>query len=61
MGVFDQVSSFLSCHADQFTDHGRRRFVRHEHLPEREIMTGITHGDACFAYFNKILASPAGS
>src|SRR5262249_20246488 len=34
-------SSLLSCHADEFTDDGRRRLVRHGHLPEREIMTGI--------------------
>ena len=31
----------LSCHADELTDDGRRRLVRHGHLPEREIMTGI--------------------
>jgi putative transposase len=31
----------LSCHADRLTDDGRRRLVRHGHLPEREIMTGI--------------------
>jgi putative transposase len=36
-----EVSSFLSCHADKLTDDGRRRLVRHGHLPEREIMTGI--------------------
>ena len=36
-----EVSSLLSCHADEFTDDGRRRLVRHGHLPEREIMTGI--------------------
>ena len=31
----------LSCHADKLTDDGRQRLVRHGHLPEREIMTGI--------------------
>jgi len=36
-----EVSSLLSCHADKLTDDGRRRLVRHGHLPEREIMTGI--------------------
>ena len=36
-----EVSSLLSCHADTLTDDGRRRLVRHGHLPEREIMTGI--------------------
>jgi hypothetical protein len=34
-----EVSSLLSCHADELTDDGRP--VRHGHLPEREIMTGI--------------------
>jgi hypothetical protein len=33
-----EVSSMLSCHADELTDDGRRRLVRHGHLPER---TGI--------------------
>jgi transposase-like protein len=36
-----EVSSLLSCHADKLTNDGRRRLVRHGHLPEREIMTGI--------------------
>jgi transposase-like protein len=36
-----EVSSLLSCHADKLTDDGRRRLVRHGHLPEREIITGI--------------------
>jgi hypothetical protein len=36
-----EVSSLLRCHADKLTDDGRRRLVRHGHLPEREIMTGI--------------------
>jgi putative transposase len=36
-----EVSSLLSCHADKLTDNGRRRLVRHGHLPAREIMTGI--------------------
>jgi transposase-like protein len=31
----------LGCHADKLTDDGRQRLVRHGHLPEREIMTGI--------------------
>jgi putative transposase len=31
----------LSCHIDKLTDDGRQRLVRHGHLPEREIMTGI--------------------
>jgi putative transposase len=36
-----EVAAFLSSHADKLTDDGRRRLVRHGHLPEREIMTGI--------------------
>ena len=31
----------LSTHTDKLTDDGRRRLVRHGHLPEREIVTGI--------------------
>jgi putative transposase len=36
-----EVGALLSCHADKLTDDGRQRLVRHGHLPEREIMTGI--------------------
>ena len=36
-----EVATLLNCHADKMTDDGRRRLVRHGHLPEREIMTGI--------------------
>ncbi len=36
-----EVVAFLGQHADKQTDDGRRRIVRHGHLPEREIMTGI--------------------
>ena len=36
-----EVASLLERHADEITDDGRRRLVRHGHLPEREIMTGI--------------------
>jgi putative transposase len=36
-----EVAALLSGHADQLTDDGRQRLVRHGHLPEREIMTGI--------------------
>src|SRR6202030_2266196 len=31
----------LNCHADKLTADGRQRLVRHGHLPEREIVTGI--------------------
>ena len=36
-----EVAAWLSTHADKLTDDGRRRLVRHGHLPEREIVTGI--------------------
>jgi putative transposase len=36
-----EVAALLSCHADKLSDDGRQRLVRHGHLPEREIMTGI--------------------
>ena len=36
-----EVAALLSCHADKLSDGGRQRLVRHSHLPEREIVTGI--------------------
>ena len=36
-----EVADFLARHADRTTADGRRRIVRHGHLPERSIMTGI--------------------
>ena len=36
-----EVAEFLSRHAGLKTETGHRRVVRHGHLPEREIMTGI--------------------
>lgn len=36
-----EVADFLSQHADKLTEDGHRRVVRHGHLPEREIVTGI--------------------
>ena len=36
-----EVAALHSLHADKLTDDGRQRLVRHGHLPEREIMTGI--------------------
>jgi putative transposase len=36
-----EVAGFLAKHADLKTGTGRQRVVRHGHLPEREIMTGI--------------------
>jgi len=39
--VETEVAAFLDGHVETLTDDGRRRLVRHGHLPEREIMTGI--------------------
>jgi transposase-like protein len=36
-----EVAGFLGDHADKLTTDGRQRVVRHGHLPEREIVTGI--------------------
>jgi transposase-like protein len=36
-----EVADFLAEHADKRTADGRQRVVRHGHLPERPIMTGI--------------------
>src|SRR5271169_2823129 len=39
--VAAEVAGFLESHANKLTDDGRQRLVRHGHLPERAIMTGI--------------------
>jgi len=36
-----EVAAWLSTPTDKLTDDGRRRLVRHGHMPEREVMTGI--------------------
>src|SRR5437588_5817616 len=36
-----EVATLLGSHVDKLTYDGRQRLVRHGHLPEREIMTGI--------------------
>ena len=36
-----EVAALLSMHADKLTEEDRQRLVRHGHLPERQIMTGI--------------------
>ena len=36
-----ELSAFLGTHADQTDAAGRSRLVRHGHLPEREVPTGI--------------------
>ena len=36
-----EAAALLSCHAEKLTADGRQRLVRHGHLPERKIMTGI--------------------
>src|SRR5260370_2536316 len=40
-GVEAEVGDFLGKHADLKTRDGHQRVVRHGHLPEREVMTGI--------------------
>jgi putative transposase len=42
-----EVAGFLGEHADKRTDDGRQRLVRHRHLPERSIMTGIGAVEVC--------------
>jgi hypothetical protein len=39
--VETEVADFLERYADLKTEAGHQRVVRHGHLPEREIMTGI--------------------
>ena len=39
--VETEVASFLAEHTEKHTPDGRQRLVRHGHLPERPIMTGI--------------------
>ena len=36
-----EVSVFIDAHAGERLDDGRARMVRHGHLPERDIQTGI--------------------
>lgn len=36
-----ELAGLLAAHADETTGDGRARLVRHGHLPEREVMTGI--------------------
>ena len=36
-----EVAEFLAKHADLKTETGQQRVLRHGHLPERDIMTGI--------------------
>jgi len=36
-----EVGALLNVHAGKLTDDGHQRLVRHGHLPEREVMTGI--------------------
>jgi len=36
-----EVTSFMACHSQEQLEDGRARLVRHGHLPEREIQTGI--------------------
>jgi len=40
-GVEVEVSAIIAARADVVDEAGRRRVVRHGHLPEREVQTGI--------------------
>ena len=40
-----ELTSLLLAHADEKTEDGRRRLVRHGHLPERDVLTGV--GPVC--------------
>lgn len=42
-----EVAGFLGERTDKRTDDGRQRLVRHGHLPERSIMTGIGAVEVC--------------
>jgi transposase-like protein len=42
-----EVAVFLAKHADLKTEDGHQRVVRHGHLPEREVMTGIGPVTVC--------------
>src|SRR3982074_3809222 len=39
-----EAAALLASHADNLTADGRRRLVRHGHLPEREVMPRIRPG-----------------
>ena len=45
--VESEVSSFIEAHADERLNDGRARIVRHGHLPERDIQTGIGSVRVC--------------
>jgi len=36
-----ELNAFLAAHADQTDNAGRKQLVRHGHLPERAVQTGI--------------------
>lgn len=41
-----EFASFLQDHEDERLEDGRKRIVRHGHLPERKVMTGIGEGSS---------------
>ena len=45
--VESEVSSFIEAHADERLNDGRARIVRHGHLPERDIQTGLGSVRVC--------------
>jgi hypothetical protein len=48
-----EIADFLAKHADLKTEDGRQRTVRHRHLPEREVMTGIGPVDVLVRRFDR--------
>src|SRR5262252_6980886 len=55
-----EVTEFLAKHADLRTATGHQRVVRHGHLPEREIMTGLYLKGISTGDFEEALASLVG-
>jgi putative transposase len=41
-----EVAAWLSTHTDELTNDGRRRLVRHGHLPERKIVTASAKAES---------------
>ena len=53
-----EVAEFLAQHVDLKTATGLSRVVRHGHLPEREVMTGIGPVGACASLACATVALP---
>ena len=53
-----EVAEFLAKHASLKTEEGHQRVVRHGHLPEREVMTGIGPVAVCQPRVRATVALP---